>query len=80
MFHVEALNDHIKVEPFITWSHYWSGQSAGIVTSEEGWGLGVWEQRCWCVTPPPHTDGLISESEIKIENIYQSLNRGHSNN
>ena len=36
MFHVEALNDHIKVEPFITRSqHHWSGQSADIVTSEE---------------------------------------------
>ena len=34
MFHVEALNDHIKVEPFITLPLV-SGQSAGIVTSEE---------------------------------------------
>ena len=41
MFHVEALNDHIKVEPFITLAH-WSGQSADIVTSEE---LGGWR---WC--------------------------------
>ena len=33
MFHVEALNDHIKVEPFITLG--WAGQSAGIVSSED---------------------------------------------
>ena len=53
MFHVEALNDHIKVEPFITMAH-WSGQSADIVTSEElggGGGVGTKVSVCDCMTP-----------------------------
>ena len=46
MFHVEALNDHIKVEPFITLNTALVSQRALCPVKS-----GVWEQRWGCVTP-----------------------------
>ena len=64
MFHVEALNDHIKVEPFITLS--WAGQSAGIVSSEDRRVLAVGTKVLLC--DPPLTGRYFRQ---KL-NIYQS--------
>ena len=60
MFHVEALNDHIKVEPFITLG--WAGQSAGIVSSED--------RRVWAVG----TKVLLCDPALTGQYFHQKLN------